>query len=97
MNKNNDKNVQSEDDVHKDITGGGEEFRCMDHSHCWNQIAPACGQKIKHFECCLCKTPHPDVLSNTKVEMLRQWLNEDRITDSNKMVTNDHITYWLKV
>ena len=30
-----------------------------------------------------------------KIPMLRQWLNEDKITDVNKMVTNKQIRYWL--
>lgn len=29
------------------------------------------------------------------VGMLRQWLNEDRITDVNKMVTNEEIKHFL--
>jgi hypothetical protein len=29
------------------------------------------------------------------IGMLRQWLNEDRITDSNKLVTNEDIASWL--
>lgn len=32
----------------------------------------------------------------TKVGMLRQWLNEDRITDPQKMVTNEQIIKWLE-
>lgn len=32
----------------------------------------------------------------TRVGMLRQWLNEDRITDSSRMVTNEQIMVWLK-
>jgi hypothetical protein len=31
-----------------------------------------------------------------KIGMLRQWLNEDRITDYTKMVTNEEIMAWLK-
>ena len=30
------------------------------------------------------------------VSSLRQWLNEDRITDSKKMVTNKEILIWFK-
>ena len=30
-----------------------------------------------------------------EIGMLRQWLNEDRITDPEKMVTNDQIITWL--
>ena len=29
------------------------------------------------------------------VGFLRQWLNEDRITDPNKMITNEDILRWL--
>ena len=32
-----------------------------DHTHCWNKENPPCGQKIKHFECCLCKKQHPEI------------------------------------
>lgn len=31
-----------------------------------------------------------------KVGFLRQWLNEDRITDPNKMVTNEELLEWLR-
>ena len=30
-----------------------------------------------------------------KVGMLRQWLNEDRITDTNKMVSTEDLLHWL--
>lgn len=30
------------------------------------------------------------------VGMLRQWLNEDRITDPKKMVTSELLTMWLE-
>ena len=29
------------------------------------------------------------------IGMLRQWLNEERITDPKKMVTNEEIKHWL--
>lgn len=29
------------------------------------------------------------------IGMLRQWLNEDRITDYNKLVTNEELEFWL--
>jgi hypothetical protein len=31
-----------------------------------------------------------------KIQFLRQWLNEDRITDPKKMVTNADLWHWLK-
>lgn len=34
-------------------------------------------------------------MNKLNIGMLRQWLNEDRITDPNKMVTNEQIEHWL--
>lgn len=34
-------------------------------------------------------------ISKAKIGMLRQWLNEDRITDSSKMVSNEELEKWL--
>lgn len=31
------------------------------------------------------------------IGMLRQWLNEDRITDTRKLVSNEDIEYWLSL
>lgn len=31
------------------------------------------------------------------VGMLRQWLNEDKIGDPNKLITNEDIIYWLSL
>ena len=31
------------------------------------------------------------------IGMLRQWLNEERITDSKKMVTSEEIKHWLEI
>jgi hypothetical protein len=31
----------------------------------------------------------------TNISLLRQWLNEDRITDPSKMVTNEQLERWL--
>jgi len=38
----------------------------IDHIHCWQKENPACGQKIKHAECCLCKLPNPELLTKEK-------------------------------
>jgi hypothetical protein len=32
---------------------------------------------------------------NLRIGLLRQWLNEDRITDPKKMVTNEDLHHWL--
>jgi hypothetical protein len=37
----------------------------------------------------------PISLLHRNIGMLRQWLNEDRITDPKKMVTNEDIKHWL--
>ncbi len=53
----------------------------------------SCGYQYEHT--------HPKIGSITtntvKVGMLRQWLNEDRITDPKKMVTNEDIVHFLTV
>jgi len=36
-----------------------------------------------------------NVLRN-KIGFLRQWLNEDRITDPNKLVTNQELLRWFE-
>lgn len=40
-----------------------KEYSKLDHSHCWQSENPPCGQKIKHFECCLCKELNPEISS----------------------------------
>lgn len=37
-----------------------------------------------------------EVLSEKRIGALRQWLNEDRITDPHKMITNEQIKMWLE-
>lgn len=37
-----------------------------------------------------------DEILKVRIGMLRQWLNEDRITDSKKLVTNEDLIYWLQ-
>jgi hypothetical protein len=34
-------------------------------------------------------------LLDANIGFLRQWLNEDRITEPKKMVTNEELKYWL--
>ena len=34
--------------------------------------------------------------SEQNIGFLRQWLNEDRITDPKKMISNEDIKHWLK-
>lgn len=29
------------------------------HQHCWEVRKPPCGQRIVHYECCLCKRLNP--------------------------------------
>lgn len=40
--------------------------------------------------------PLPEIKTTIQnIGMLRQWLNENRITDPNKMVSNEDILHWL--
>lgn len=34
--------------------------------------------------------------TSVNIGMLRQWLNEDRITDPKRMITNEDIMHWLQ-
>lgn len=52
-----------------------------DHSHfcCFESEKPPCGQRIKHFKCCLCEKLHPDItkelhtaIQKTKEEMVQE-------------------------
>ena len=36
-------------------------------------------------------------INEANIGLLRQWLNEDRIDDPRKMVTNEDIKAWLEV
>jgi hypothetical protein len=36
-------------------------------------------------------------VTDKNIGMLRQWLNEDRIDDFKKMITNDDIKFWLDI
>ncbi len=42
------------------------------------------------------KKPNPVREDKIAISQLRQWLNEDRITDPKKMVTNEELEHWLK-
>ena len=48
------------------------DYNKIDHTHCFDQCHPPCGQKIKHFKCCLCEMEPPDVTQerNRCVEVL---------------------------
>lgn len=47
-----------------------ESYSQKDHFHCWQQaMNPACGQKIKHFECCLCQMLNPAI--STSIQEVR--------------------------
>ena len=38
---------------------------------------------------------HERLVNKQKIGMLRQWLNEDRIKDAKRFVTNEDIETWL--
>ena len=61
----------------------------------WN-----CSKHSKEITCYKCSTtpeaPEQIITDTRRIGMLRQYLNEDRITDPKKMITNDIIKQWLK-
>ena len=38
-----------------------KKYNHIDHTHCWISGNPPCGQKIKHFKCCLCEMTNPEI------------------------------------
>jgi len=48
-------------------------YNQKDHSHCWSETNPPCGQKIEHLYCCICEKLNP------KVEMVCKDGIEDRV------------------
>lgn len=53
----------------------------------------ACGFAWSHTEK---HAPLPEIKTTIQnIGMMRQWLNEDRITDPKNMVTNEDILHWL--
>ena len=59
-------------------------YNQIDHSHCWTSDSPPCGQKIKHFKCCLCEKLHPNIteLTATTRELRNNELKEEIETRS---------------
>jgi len=58
-----------------------------------NENKCACGLAGEHTGK---HAPLPEIKTTIRnIGMLRQWLNEDRITDPKKMVTNEDIMHWL--
>lgn len=37
----------------------------VDHTHCWEEDNPPCGQKIEHLKCCLCEKLNPKIATLT--------------------------------
>ncbi len=76
-----------------------KDYYKIDHTHCWSSKNPPCGQKIEHLKCCLCEETNPKIIPRSKllekIGMLRQWLNEDKITEPKEMITNEDIKHWL--
>lgn len=52
--------------------------------------------KIKKFLSQAIDRVREETINNINVSFLRQWLNEDRITDENKMVSNEEIMKFIK-
>ena len=71
-----------------DLTGYGQALHVNDILPDLKELFSQAIQAAKEEE----RTSH-----RVRVGMLRQWLNEDRITDTSKMVTNEDIEYWLSI
>lgn len=58
-------------------------YNTYDHTHCWayTKEYPPCGQKLKHYECCLCKKVHPEI-SQTLAEERERLVKEIEKLDS---------------
>lgn len=56
---------------------------------------PIKSAKDKLYNWHLKKMKERDEKLKQNIGMLRQWLNEDRITDISRMVTNEDILMWL--
>ena len=59
----------------------------IDHTHCFHEKNPPCGQKIKHFKCCLCEMEHPDIAekyaqgwNEGQLDYKHRWLNGEACT-----------------
>ena len=70
-----------------------------DREKCKNFLHVPLSNKCEHggynFGCALCLDAIVENKIAKRVGMLRQWLNEERITDPQKMVTNEDLLYWL--
>ena len=41
-------------------------YNQIDHTHCFHEDNPPCGQRIEHLVCCLCGIPHPSINASIK-------------------------------
>lgn len=64
----------------------------IERTYCTNM----CDEK-NNYQCIDCENSDEEKESEMRIGMLRQWLNEDRITDVDKLVTNDDIKHWLNL
>ena len=79
------------------IEGCGEALKALsdptrDHTHCFHEKNPPCGQKIEHLVCCLCGIPHPSI--NASIESAREqernrWLNGEACTSCGEDLNNN--------
>ena len=53
-------------------THNTKDYHDRDHFHCWDSEQPPCGQKIKHFECCLCQKKNPESLEEYKKSLVEK-------------------------
>lgn len=60
------------------------------HTHCWNQISPACGQPIdKHTQCCLCSLKVPVATNNSEIRSSLEASEKDIQTNSDSRLVSE--------
>jgi hypothetical protein len=72
-----------------------KDYSKHDHTHCFDQENPPCGQKIKHFECCLCKEPHPEIAQ--REEVVRVEMEKERWCSPCPGCKDGHPSFWKTV
>lgn len=56
------------------------DYSKIDHTHCWTQTNPPCGQKIEHYKCCLCEMVNPKLLTFLQKEV--EWMRKPEMVYS---------------
>lgn len=52
-----------------------KDYNKHDHTHCFDDKNPPCGQRIKHYMCCLCEKKNPELI-NRLIERVEKECDE---------------------